>query len=143
MPGGLRHEARQALRRTQAEEAATVEKYLFIGATLALTVYGQLMMKWRAVVHGDATHDRMHYLWVMYTDIGVLSSLAGALLASITWSLALQRVPLAAAYPFMALTFALVPLAGVLLFRESLAPLQILGLLLIVVGVSLSVSGNS
>ncbi|GAC1347697.1 MAG: hypothetical protein NVSMB18_33520 [Acetobacteraceae bacterium] len=116
-----------------------MSRYAFIAATVALTVYAQLMIKWRALAHaGTKPGDRMGYLMAMYTDPGVLSGLACALGASVLWALAIERTPLTIAYPFMAVSFALVPLASVLLFREGLSGSQVLGILLIIAGVGLS-----
>jgi drug/metabolite transporter (DMT)-like permease len=114
-------------------------KYAFIIATLALTLYAQIVMKWRATILASAVTERkIDYLIAMYTDPFVLSAFACALVASVSWALAIQNMSLTLAYPFMALTFALVPLASVFLLRESLALTQILGAALIVVGVALS-----
>ncbi|WP_341988947.1 EamA family transporter [Azorhizobium sp. AG788] len=116
-----------------------MDKYFFIAATLALTVYGQIMMKWRAMTLAPALPGRkIDYLITMYTDPLVLSVFVCALGASVCWALAIERMPLTLAYPFMALTFALVPLASVLLLRESLSVMQIVGAALIVVGIGLS-----
>jgi drug/metabolite transporter (DMT)-like permease len=116
-----------------------MDKYVFIGATLALTIYAQITMKWRALVLAPSVPARkIDYLIMMYTDPWVLSVFVCALAASVSWSLAIERTPLTLAYPFMALTFALVPLASFLLLRESLSPMQVLGAGLIVVGIALS-----
>ena len=63
---------------------------------------------------------------------------AGALLwvvESVAWVLALQRAPLSLAYPVMTLTYACVPLAGVVLLRERMSRRQKLGAALIFAGV--------
>lgn len=117
-----------------------MQKYLFIGLTLALTVYAQLIIKARAAVVAAATEGagRLPYLIGMFKDPGVLSGLAAAVLASASWTLAIQHAPLSLAYPFMALSFVLVPLMAVPLFGDALAPTQLLGILLIVTGIALT-----
>ena len=120
-----------------------MDKYLFIGATVALTIYAQVMMKWRSLSHASSVPGRkIEYLFAMFTDLGVLSVFAAAAAASVVWSLAIERTPLTVAYPFMALSFALVPLVSVVLFREGLSVLQLFGIFLIVVGVALSSATN-
>src|SRR4051794_36242270 len=107
---------------------------LLLFAVLALTVYGQLMIKARAVVHTtDAVgvQGKLHYLFLMFTDIGVLSSLGAAVLAGVCWMLVVQRLEVGYAYPFMALSFVLVPLGSTVLFGEPLPGLQWIGLTLI------------
>jgi drug/metabolite transporter (DMT)-like permease len=116
-----------------------MDKYVFIGSTLALTIFAQITMKWRALALAPAESGRkVDYLIAMYTDPWVLSCFACAVAASVSWALAIERTPLTLAYPFMALTFALVPLASFVLLRESLSAMQILGAALIVVGIALS-----
>lgn len=61
---------------------------------------------------------------------------------SIAWVLVLQRAPLSMAYPVMTLTYATVPLAGLLLLKEKMTSRQALGAFLIFSGVLLvGVSG--
>jgi multidrug transporter EmrE-like cation transporter len=115
--------------------------YVMIAAVLMLTVYGQLILKSRALVHASAlagASDYPRYLFAMFTDIGVLSGLAAAIIAAGCWMLALGRLEVGYAYPFMALTFVLVPLGSALLLNEPIPLLQLFGLSLIVAGVTIS-----
>ena len=108
---------------------------------LTLTVYGQLAIKARALAHASvsaAAVDRLHYLFAMFADPWVISGLAAALLAGACWMLAIERLDVGFAYPFMALSFVLVPLGSMLLFGEPLPKLQWLALGLILAGVTLS-----
>jgi len=116
-----------------------MDRFIFIAATLALTLYAQLIVKSRALVHApDLPGGRFGYLVAMYTDWRVLSGFACGVVASVTWALALERTPISYAYPFMALSFVLVPVAAVLLFGESLSTVQMVGIAFVVVGVSLT-----
>lgn len=56
---------------------------------------------------------------------------------SIAWVLVLQRLPLSAAYPLMTLSYATVPIAGLLLLKERTSARHLLGAGLIFVGVAL------
>jgi multidrug transporter EmrE-like cation transporter len=114
---------------------------VLIFAVLILTVYGQLILKARALTHAAETAalpNKLHYLIAMLTDFSVLSGFAAAFLAGICWMLAIERLDLAFAYPFMALSFILVPLASTVFFGESIPTIQWLGLGLIVAGVTVS-----
>ena len=107
---------------------------------LALTVYGQLVIKARALAYsadGAIEANKWAYLKAMLTDVGVLSGLVAAALAAIAWILAIERLDVGFAYPFMALTFVLVPFGAKFLFAEPLPPFQIFGMLLIVIGVTM------
>jgi drug/metabolite transporter (DMT)-like permease len=75
----------------------------------------------------------------MYSDPAVLSALGAAVVASACWALALEKAGLGFAYPFMALSFVIVPVSASYIFGEKLNLVQVLGLSLIVVGVAVSV----
>jgi multidrug transporter EmrE-like cation transporter len=124
----------------QTERRAMISALLLF-AVLALTVYGQLMMKSRAVIHAadfSGALPKLHYLAVMFMDVRVLSALVAAVLAAICWMLAIARLDVGYAYPFMALSFVLVPVGSMLIFGEPLPRLQLCALALIIAGVSLS-----
>ena len=53
----------------------------------------------------------------------------------VAWILVLEHAPLSLAYPIMTLTYAGVPLAGALLLRERLSRPQIIGAVLVALGV--------
>ena len=74
----------------------------------------------------------LNLLWLLiYREVSTV-------VAAAFWMLALRNADLSLLYPFMALTFALVPLFASLLFGEKGNALQFLGLLMIVGGVSLA-----
>jgi drug/metabolite transporter (DMT)-like permease len=118
-----------------------MDRYLFIALTLGLTAYGQLILKARALTHASGAElGRLHYLGAMLTDVLVLSSMAAALLAGLCWMLAVERTDLGLAYPFMALSFVIVPVGAYLLFGEPLSFTRLIGITLIVLGVAISAS---
>jgi drug/metabolite transporter (DMT)-like permease len=82
--------------------------------------------------------DRLRYLVAMFTDPFVLSGMAAAVVAAMSWTLAIQRTDIGYAYPFMALSFVLVPLAAAVLFKEHVSVWQSLGLGMIVAGVAIN-----
>lgn len=113
---------------------------LLVFAVLAFTVYGQLVLKARVAVHTGQTGARgnLHYLVLMFTDLWVLGALAAALAAAALWMLAIQRLEIGYAYPFIALSFVLVPIGATVLFGEPLPATQLLGIALIIAGVTVS-----
>lgn len=117
-----------------------MDRVFWIVATLGLGLYGQLVTKWRAELHAGTANGggRFGYVLAMLADPWVLSGLAGAFLASIAYMLALEKLPLSYAYPLMALSFVIVPVAAVMVFGGRIPLLQAVGLCLIVLGVSLS-----
>jgi drug/metabolite transporter (DMT)-like permease len=115
--------------------------HLLLAAILVLSVYSQLTMRSRALVHASGANssaDYLQYLIGMATDWRVLSAAGATFLAGIFWLLTLQRLELGYAFPFMALSFVLVPVSARFLLGESLPAIQLLGLGLVVAGVSIS-----
>lgn len=55
--------------------------------------------------------------------------------ATLLWLHVLRVLPLSRAYPFAALGFVLVPVAGVVFFRETISKVYVLGMLLILGGI--------
>lgn len=114
---------------------------IFVFIVLMLSVYAQLVVKARALVHTKqllAASAQLDYLLAMFTDPWVLSGLMGVLVAGACWMLAIERLEVGFAYPFMALSFVLVPVGSMLLFGEPLPKLQLLALALIIAGVAMS-----
>jgi undecaprenyl phosphate-alpha-L-ara4N flippase subunit ArnE len=54
----------------------------------------------------------------------------------VAWVLVLETTALGLAFPIMTLTYAGVPLAGTLVLKERLAPIQVLGAALVAAGVT-------
>jgi len=113
---------------------------LLIFAVLGFTVYGQLALKARVAVHSaeSGARGKLHYLALMFSDLWVLSALAAAVAAAILWMLVIQRLDIGYAYPFVALSFVLVPIGATALFGEPLPAIQLLGIALIIAGVTVS-----
>lgn len=117
--------------------AGSLVGFANVAATILLTVYGQVVFKWRIDEAGslpDGTGPRLDYIVRVFLDPWVISVFLSALLASVTWALALTRFELSFAYPFMALSFVLVLLFGVWFLSESMTPGKVVGVLLIVAG---------
>jgi drug/metabolite transporter (DMT)-like permease len=115
--------------------------YLLLIAVLALSVYSQLVVKSRALVHAagpSGISDYVHYLVTMFSDPRALSGVCATVLAGICWTLVIGRLDVSYAFPILALNFVLVPIGSAILFGESLPPTQLVGLLLIVAGVTVN-----
>lgn len=115
--------------------------HLLLVAVLVLSVSSQLTMKSRALVHASPSNSSagyLHYLIAMALDWRVLVAAAATFLASVCWLLAIQRLDLGYAFPFMAFSFVLVPVAANLFLGEPLPMIQLLGLGLVFAGVTVS-----
>lgn len=113
-------------------------KYLYIFFTIFFTVYGQLVVKWQVNLAGDLPTDlgsKMEYTLKLLLNPWVISGFIGAFLAAVSWMMALSQFPLSYAYPFMSLSFILVPFFSAFFFKEVIQMPQVVGLFFIVLGV--------
>jgi len=111
--------------------------YVFIAMTILLTVYGQITLKWQVGLNPGATIDGLNprAILTLLLNPWVISAFAAAFGASLCWMAAIGRMPLSKAYPFTALSFPLVAVLTVWLFRESFDSHKIVGTALIILGV--------
>jgi uncharacterized membrane protein len=111
--------------------------YGYILTTLTLTVYGQLVLKWRISQLGplpESLKDKVLVLVSLILDPYVFSVYIAVFGAGLAWMAALSRFELNYAYPFMSLSFVLVLLLSSWLLGESLTVARALGVALIVAG---------
>lgn len=118
--------------------------YLYIFATIAFTVYGQLILKWRIRSFGPLpidTTDKLKFLISLLFDPAIFSGFAAAFLASLAWMAAMTEFDLSHAYPFMSLNFVFVLLLSGWLLNEPMTLQKILGVGLIVLGTLVAARG--
>jgi drug/metabolite transporter (DMT)-like permease len=124
--------------------SARVIDYLYILATIAFTVYGQLILKWRITALGAMPADtwaKAKWLFLLVFDPAIFSGFVAAFLASMTWMAAMTRFDLSHAYPFMSLNFVIVLLLSAWLLHEPVTPAKVLGIALIVAGTAIAARG--
>lgn len=112
--------------------------YLYILLTILLTVYGQLVLKWRLNLKGvmpEGLLQKLYYFWEVFWDFWVISSFASAFLASFTWIAALTKFDLSFAYPFTSLAFVMVMFLSYWLFNEPLNWQKLIGTTFIIIGI--------
>jgi len=117
--------------------------YVYVAATVLLTVYGQVVVKWQVVEaarHGDPA-DRVAFLLGLIVNPWILSALAAAFGAALCWMLAMAKLDLSHAYPFVSLSFVLVLFLSAALLGEPLSLAKVSGVALIVAGVALGSQG--
>jgi drug/metabolite transporter (DMT)-like permease len=118
--------------------------YGFVAATVLLTVYGQIIIKWQTGKAGEFPSDtaaRLQYLRHFLINPWVISSLCCAVLAAFAWIAALSKLDLSRAYPFVSASFVLVLILSAIIFGESLTVWKVVGGLLIVVGLIIGSQG--
>ncbi len=111
--------------------------YGYILTTLTLTVYGQLILKWRIAQLGplpESLKDKVVVLVSLILDPYVFSVYIAVFGAGLAWMAALSRFDLNYAYPCMSLSFVLVLILSSWLLGEPLTLARALGVTLIVAG---------
>lgn len=113
--------------------------YLYIFLTVLLTIYGQLILKWRLDFFGEFPKGSLklifNYFLNVLIDPYVISSFLAAFLASLTWIAALTKFEISFAYPFMSLSFVGVLIFSMLFLGETASANKIIGLILIIAGI--------
>jgi drug/metabolite transporter (DMT)-like permease len=112
--------------------------WVFVAATVVLTVYGQVIVKWQAVRAGSFPSvggaERVEYLARFFLNPWVISAFLAAGIGALAWIAALSRLDLSRAYPWMATSFIAVTLLSAWFFDERLGLWKVAGVALIVLG---------
>ena len=111
--------------------------WVYVGLTIALTVYGQLIVKWQVGKAGDlpaGLWSKVEFLLRLAVNPWVISVFAAAAVAALSWMAAMTRLELSRAYPFVGLSFVLVLVFSAVFFDESLTAWKVAGVALIVLG---------
>lgn len=115
-----------------------------IATTIVLTVYGQLVVKWRvrnAGVFPESTGDRASFLARLLVEPWIISVFVAAAIAALAWMAAMTRYELSVAYPYVAVSFALVLAGSAVFFDESLNAAKVSGIALIALGLVIGSRG--
>ena len=118
--------------------------YIYLACSILLMVYCQLVIKWQVMGAGafpDDPADKIWFLARLLLNPWIVSALAAALLAALSWMAALTKLDLSHAYPIMSLSFVLVALASAWLLQEPLTVAKVAGVLLICLGVAVGSQG--
>jgi multidrug transporter EmrE-like cation transporter len=123
---------------------ARILDYFYIALTILLSVYGQLILKWRMREVGPMPADgfeQIKFLVLLVFDPAIFSSFVAAFLASLAWMAAMTRFDLSYAYPFTSLSFVAVLLLSAWLLSEPFTLQKALGVALIVIGTAVAARG--
>lgn len=118
--------------------------YLYIFVTICLTVYCQLIVKWRINIHGDINMGlagKYYYFLQVFTDPFIISGVISIIVAGLCWIAAMTKFDLSYAYPFVGLTFALVLIFSAIFFHEPINLYKIAGVIMIIAGIVVSSRG--
>ncbi|MBL1261385.1 MAG: EamA family transporter [Thiotrichaceae bacterium] len=118
--------------------------YSYLAATIGLTVYGQMILKWRISEYGalpEGAVEKLKFLLLLLLDPIIFSGFLAAFLASLAWMAAMTKFDLSYAYPFMSLNFVIVLLLSCWLLSESFTTEKMLGVTLIMIGTMIVARG--
>lgn len=108
-----------------------------------LVAYSQIMVKWRTLQLGETVSGNSAFLARMLgylSDPLLLSAYVTALLASFLWLFVVARLPLVVAFPtYIGVTFVLVLAGGWIFLSESVSPVKLVAVALILAGIALGV----
>lgn len=119
-----------------------MKPHWYVLGTIAFTVYGQIILKWRMSKLGvlpDEFLQKLLFLFKALLDPFVFSGFLSAFIASLFWMAAMTKLELTVAYPFMSLAPAIVFILGVVILHETFTLGKVLGILLIIVGTIVTV----
>ena len=113
--------------------------FLAVLPTLVFAAYGQLITKWRVgVLMADSTRSSVGMQRVIeyLTDPYIVSAYLLSLVSSIAWLYVVEKHPVSIAFPvYIGALFAVVTIGSSLWLKEVISLQQVLGLMLILVGV--------
>lgn len=115
--------------------------FLAILPTIFLTIYSQLMIKWRVGVlkagMPDATSTTGR-AWHYLTDPLILSAFFAAFLAAVAWLYVCEKYPVSIAFPtYTGILFAFVTIGSAVLLKETISLQHLIGIGIILLGVAL------
>lgn len=117
----------------------------YVGPTVLLVVYSQLILKWRIPTFGAlpaGEFDKVVFLLKVLLDPYVASGFIAAFLGALAWMAAISKIPLSVGFPaYYGLTFVLVMLGSAWVLNEQINSLKLIGAGLILLGVAVGSMG--
>lgn len=121
--------------------------HLFLVATIVLSVYSQLIMKWRISGHfvdlklPGGVLPKMGMMFTVLFDPFIFTGLVATFTSGLCWMVTMSKLEISYAYPFTALGFALVLVFSHFFFGESFNLMKLGGVLLIIGGIAVASQG--
>ena len=121
---------------------SNLQAHLFAIAAPLLAAVSQIIIKWQTNSAGNLPHgisNKMLFLAEFLIRPWVLFAILATFISGVCWIIAMTRLELSYAYPYVAAPFIIVPLMAILLFGESITIGKIGGGILIIAGITLVV----
>lgn len=114
--------------------------YLLVSISIGGMTASHLLLKKGVLAVGrfpQGFSEVIPFFLKAYTNAYVIAAVLVALLAGMAWILAVARAQLSFIYPFMGLSFVLVALFSLIIFKEDITAVRWVGILVICLGVFL------
>lgn len=114
--------------------------YFLVSVSVVAMTAAQLLLKKGVLQVGgfpQNLHELGHFFSQAYTNGYVLSAVFLTIVTAIAWVLAVSKAELSYIYPFMALSYVLVALFSLLVFKEDVSTIRWIGIMVVCVGVFL------
>ena len=118
---------------------------LAIFVSVSLAVVGQLLLKMGMLRVGKFSFNistLVHQYARILLNPFVIAGLFGFFVSMLIWLYVLSRMELSFVYPFVALNYVLILFGSYFLFKETITPLKIVGVAVIIIGVFLVARGG-
>ncbi len=118
---------------------------LAIFVSIFLAVVAQLLLKIGMLRIGKFSLNIstiLHQYTRILLNPFVMAGLFGFFVSALVWLYVLSRMELSFAYPFVALNYILILLGSYFLFRETITPIKVVGVGVIMIGVYLVSRGG-
>ncbi len=118
---------------------------LAIFVSVSLAVVGQLLLKMGMLRVGKFSFNistLVHQYARILLNPFVIAGLFGFFVSMLIWLYVLSRMELSFVYPFVALNYVLILFGSYFLFKETITPLKIVGVAVIIIGVYLVARGG-
>jgi multidrug transporter EmrE-like cation transporter len=112
--------------------------FFFVALTILFTVIGQVLVKFGMLEVSGKGGMMLQLIGRALTNWQVLGGLACAAVAAVCWMLALARLELSLAYPFMGLAIVLVLVVSPFLLREQVSLARWVGVFVVCLGLWLA-----
>ena len=113
-----------------------MQNLLLIIANVILVVIGQTFIKMGMnKVGGFEWHNLGSFLVKAFTNPLAITGIILYIISSAIWLMVLSKVDLSFAYPMLSLGYVLILIISAIFLHETVGPMRIVGVLLIVIGI--------
>jgi multidrug transporter EmrE-like cation transporter len=121
-------------------DAAWWSTFALLMIAMCLTVTGELLLKNGMNQHGELNVSASTVVPTfirIFTNFSIIGGFALVFSGALFWLAVISRWPLSLAYPLLSISYILGIAASALFLKEQVSLLQVLGVLVIVAGVSM------